>query len=414
VPKEGNVFWNFVYPWPFYTITNKTLDNKTYNDRARWVKLDHDWYAGGRPYRDLEKIDGTPNPIFDRWISHPAYDAYWQALIPYKEEFARISIPVLQTAGYYFGGPGAAVYYLTEHIQYRPDAQHYLIIGPYDHLIAQRGTADAEGNVESIGGYQLDSAAKIDLTELRYRWFDYTLKGGAKPAILGDKINYEVTGANVWKHAPSLAAMATDSARYFLSADLDDSADHAYRLSTAATVGVIPVSVDFTDRRDVDAQIPGGAVQDKGLDSTNGLVFVSSPLAKPTEMSGLFRGHLEFIANKSDFDFQVSLYELSTEGDYFQLAPYWSRASYVQDLTHRSLLGAGQRQSLDFRSMRLMSRQLKAGSRVVAVLSIIKEPGREINYGTGKEVGDESIADAKAPLQITWFGASYLDLPVHR
>jgi len=72
-------------------------------------------------------------------------------------------------------------------------------------------------------------------------------------------------------------------------------------------------------------------------------------------------------------------------------------ASSVQDLTHRQLLVAGQRQSLDFRSIRLMSRQLKAGSRVVAVLSVIKEPGREINYGTGKDVVDESIADATIP-----------------
>jgi putative CocE/NonD family hydrolase len=414
VPMEGNVFWNFVYPWPFYTLTNKTLNNETYNDRARWAKLDHDWYASGRPYRDLDKIDGTPNPIFDRWISHPSYDAYWQGMIPYREEFSRISIPVLETAGYYYGGPGAAVYYLSQHVRYRPDAQHYLIIGPYDHFMAQRGTANAEGDVDSIDGYQLDSVAKIDLTEVRYRWFDYTLKGGAKPAVLGDKINYEVTGANVWKHAPSIAAMAADSARYYLSAERDGSADHAYRLSTAATAGAIPLFVDLADRRDVDAQMPGGGVQDKGLDSANGLVFISEPLATPSEMSGLFSGHLEFTANKSDFDFEVRLFELSSDGDYLQLAPYWSRASYVQDLTHRNLLVAGRRQSLDFRSVRLMSRQLRAGSRVVAVLSIIKEPGREINYGTGKEVTDESSADAQTPLQISWFGGSYLDLPVHR
>lgn len=420
VPKEGNVFWNFVYPWPFYTATNKILNNETYNDRARWAKLDHDWYASGRPYRDLEKIDGTPNPIFDRWISHPAYDAYWQGMIPYKEEFSRISIPVLETAGYYYGGPGAAVYYLSQHVKYRPDAEHYLIIGPYDHFMAQRGTATAEGDVDTISGYKLDTAAKIDLTEVRYRWFDYTLKGGAKPEILADKINYEVTGANLWKHASSLAAMATESARYYLSADSPDPADppksidHAHRLSTTATAGAIPLSVDLADRRDVDAQTPGGGVQDKGLDSANGLVFISRPLATPTEMSGLFSGHLEFSANKSDFDFEVRLFELSADGDYFQLAPYWSRASYVQDLTRRNLPVAGKRHSLDFRSVRLMSRQLKAGSRLVAVLSIVKEPGREINYGTGKDVIDESIADATTPLQISWFGGSYLDLPVHR
>lgn len=414
VPMEGNVFWNFVYPWPFYTVTNQTLNNEIYNDRGRWSKLDHDWYTSGRPYRDLDKIDGTPNPIFDRWISHPTYDVYWQGMIPYKDEFSRISIPVLETAGYYYGGPGAAVYYLSRHVQYRPDAEHYLIIGPYDHFMAQRGTATMEGDVDMISGYTLDAAAKIDLTELRYRWFDYTLKGGAKPVILADRINYEVTGANVWKHAPSIQAMATDSARYYLSADVAGAADHAYRLSSAATAAAIPLSIDLADRRDVDAQTPGGGVQDKALDSTNGLVFISAPLTEPTEMSGLFSGHLEFIANKSDFDLQVSLYELSTEGDYFQLAPYWSRASYVQDLTRRNLLVAGKRQSLDFRSVRLMSRQLKAGSRLVAVLSIVKEPGREVNYGTGKEVVDESIVDAKAPLQIMWFGGSYLDLPVHR
>jgi uncharacterized protein len=414
VPSEGNIVWNFIYPWPFYTTTNKTLNNETYYDSARWSKLNHDWYVSGRPYRDLDKIDGTPNPIFDRWISHPAYDAYWQGMIPYKEEFSRISIPVLQTAGYYYGGPGAAVYYLSQHVQYRPDAEHYLIIGPYDHFMGQRGTATAEGDVDTISGYKLDPAAKIDLTEVRYRWFDYTLKDGTKPAILADKVNYEVTGANVWKHAPSLNAMATESARYFLSADAAGFPDHAYRMSAAATAAAIPLSVDFSDRRDVDAQTLGGEVQDKALDSSNGLVFISEPLGTPTEMSGLFSGHLELIANKSDFDFQISLYELSPEGDYIQLAPYWSRASYVQDLAHRNLLIAGTRQSLDFRSVRLMSRQLKTGSRLVAVLSIVKEPGREINYGTGKDVIDESISDAKTPLQITWFAGSYLDLPVHR
>ena len=418
VPMEGNIVWSFVYPWPFYTTTNKTLNDAMYYDRARWAKLDHDWYVSGRPYRELEKIDGTPNPIFDRWISHPSYDAYWQGMIPYKEEFSRISIPVLQTAGYYYGGPGAAVYYLTQHLKYRPDAEHYLIIGPYDHLMAQRGPAAMD--LDTIAGYTLDAAAKIDFTELRYRWFDYTLKGGAKPAILADKINYEVTGANLWRHAPSLAAMASTSARYYLSADAADAeaagtaAAHAHRLSSAATAAAIPLSVDLSDRRDVDAQTPGGGVQDQGLDSANGLVFMSAPLVTPTEMSGLFSGHLEFIANKSDFDFEVRLFELSADGDYFQLAPFWSRASYVEDLTHRTLLVPGRRQSLDFRSVRLMSRHLKAGSRLVAVLSIVKEPGREVNYGTGKDVVDESIADAKVPLQISWFGASYLDLPVHR
>jgi uncharacterized protein len=411
-PMEGNVFWNFIYPWPFYAANNKTLDNATYNDTARWTKLNHDWYSSGRPYRDLDTIDGTPNPIFDRWISHPAYDAYWQKMIPYKEEFSQISIPVLQTAGYYYGGPGAAVYYLSQHMQYRSDAQHYLLIGPYDHFMAQRGTANAQGDVDTLSGYPLDAAAKIDLVELRFRWFDHVLKGGSMPETLADKINYEVTGANTWKHAPSLAAMANDSRRYYLS---PDPSGGAHRLTAVPQrAASMHQTIDFADRRDVDVQAPGGGVQDRALDSTNGLVFISEPLTKAVELSGLFSGHLEFIANKSDFDFQVALYELTASKDYIQLAPYWSRASYANDLAHRNLLAPGKRLSLDFRSGRLMSRQVALGSRLVAVLSILKEPEREINYGTGKEVIDESLADSKIPLRMTWFASSYLDLPVHQ
>jgi predicted acyl esterase len=131
-------------------------------------------------------------------------------------------------------------------------------------------------------------------------------------------------------------------------------------------------------------------------------------------MSGLFSGRLEFVANKKDFDFTVALYDLTPNGEYFQLAPYWARASYVEDLSRRKLLIPDKRQRLDFRSVRLMSHQLQAGSRVVLVLSVIKEPGRQINYGTGKEVSDEALQDARIPLEIKWSGNSYVELPIAR
>jgi uncharacterized protein len=139
-------------------------------DRARWQKVEATWYSNGRAFRDLDKIDPLPNPIWQRWIAHPGYDAYWQSVIPYKNEFARINIPILNTAGYYYGGPGAAVYYFTQHVQYNRKAEHYLLIGPYDHFEAQRGTRNAAGQqTEIIAGYKRDPVALIDLTELRYQ-----------------------------------------------------------------------------------------------------------------------------------------------------------------------------------------------------------------------------------------------------
>jgi predicted acyl esterase len=388
VPMEGNVFWMFVYPWTFYTTDGKDNDNAVYSDTGRWHRLDRDWYVSGRAFRDHDKIDGTPNPFFDRWLDHPSYDAYWQALIPYRDEFAKVDIPVLQTAGYYFGGPGAALYYFSEHHKYNPRAEHYLVIGPYDHFRAQSGP---DTNV--IANYHLDSAAMVDLRELRYQWFDYLFKGAPKPALLQSAVNYEVMGADVWKHAPTIAAMATGKSRVYLTATTQ--------------------TVDLADRSDVDRVSPGGGIIDTVIDTWNGVETISKPFAKPTEVSGLFSGSLSFIANKKDFDFQIQLYELTPKGEYLQLAPYWSRASYVDDLTQRHLLTPGKRHHIEFTGNRLMSRLCQAGSRIVVVLSIIKSPGQQINYGTGKDVSEETIADGREPLRIQWFGDSFIDVPVN-
>src|SRR5436305_451321 len=220
VPMEGNVFQSFVYYWPFYTTNNKTLDDAPYNDRQRWFCMNSAWYTTGRAYRDLDQIEGTPNPFFDRWLDHPSYDAYWQSMIPYRQEFARIDIPVLTTTGYYDGGQIGALYYFIQHNLFRPGAEHYLLVGPYDHVWGQRGTFGRLGSPQTnLRGYEIDPVAQIDLGELRYQWFDSIFKGSPKPAILKDKVNFEVMGANEWRHAPTLAAMGEQRLRFRLSAE---------------------------------------------------------------------------------------------------------------------------------------------------------------------------------------------------
>jgi uncharacterized protein len=413
VPMEGHVFWNFVYPWPFYTLDKKTNDDATYNDAERWQKLNRNWYLSGRAYRDLDKIDGTPNPTFDQWIAHPDYDAYWQGMIPYQDEFARVTIPVLLTAGYYYGGPGAAVYYFSQLEKFAPQSEHYLLIGPYHHFGAQVGVIGIQGNlIESLAGMPIDPVAEIDVTELRYQWFNYVFKGAPKPALLRDKVNYEVTGADRWKHAPSLAAMGNSSMRFYLGPARPGG---AHRLSPDPSEGVAAeLKVNLADRSDVDRTAAGGGVMDDAVDTHNALEFVSDPLPRAVEMSGLFSGHVDFIANKKDFDFEIDTYELTPQGKYVQLSEYWTRASYINDHTHRKLLEPGKRQQFDFTSVRLMSRQLQQGSCVVVVIRVIKEPGRQINYGTGRDVSDETIQDAAVPLDIRWLGDSTLLLPSSR
>jgi uncharacterized protein len=413
-PMEGNVVWNFVYPWPLYAASNKTLDNAAYNDRARWTRLNREWYTSGRAYHDLEAIDGTPNPVFGEWLGHPDYDAYWQSLIPYAAEFARVNIPVLQTAGYYFGGPGAAQYYFSEHLRYNPKAEHYLVIGPYDHLQGQRGVINALGDTATVlAGYEIDRVARLSIvSDLRYQWFDYVLKGKRKPVLLADRVNYEVVGANVWRHAPSIAAMSDHRLRFYLSAAR---VGDRYLLARTkqAQDSAVSLSVDFHDRSDVDRIAPGGGVSDTVVDSANAIVFVSNSLKTATDVAGLFEGHLDFMTNKRDFDFSVSLFELTPDGRYIQLPPFQSRASYAANLSRRRLFTPGIAQTLDFRSIRLIGHRMRPGSRLVMVLGVIKNAEQEINYGTGGVVAGETIADADTPLHIAWRTTSYIVLPVN-
>ena len=411
MPMEGSVPLSFNFYWPLYVATNHRLNGAAFENMARWNKLFHDWYLSGHAYGDLSSMAHTPNPIWDRWISHPDYDDYWQAMIPYGSEFANIHIPVLATTGYYDGAQLGAIYYFSQ-IDQSPGSDHYLLIGPYTHITGQRGTVDVLGDeIDTLPGYRLDLAAKIDMGELRYQWFDYIFKGAPKPAILQDTVNYEVMGANSWRHAPSIAAMGNGTLHFHLS---NKKSDGEYVLSEAAPPkpGAIEQKINMADRSDADRVPSGGNVLDPAIDTWLSLEFESSPFTKPLEVSGLFSGTLRFITNKKDFDFEIELYELTPDHKYLQLAWYLARASYVADRSHRHLLVPRMPQQLVFKGGRLMSVKFEPGSRLVAVVSAVRVPSAEINYGTGKDVSRETIADAGAPLDIKWSTDSEIDMPV--
>jgi len=351
---------------------------------------------------------GHPDPLFIRWLNHPSYDGFWQKMIPYREQFAKINIPVLTTTGYFATSEPGALYYFTQHTRYSPHADHTLVIGPYEDGVMQRLP------LAVLHGYEVDSAARVDVHELQYQWFDHVLKGGATPPLLKDRINYEVMGANEWRHAPSLEAMAGGALKFYLDATASGGRRRLTR-HKSAKAAFVSQTINFADRTDAGWMPPADLVT-KSPVTHNDIMYVSEPLTQPMEFNGLFTGRLDFTMNKMDMDLNITLYERLAGGDFIRLfnPAYEFRASYARDRVHRHLLKAGERQELTFRSERLTSRQLQAGSRLVMVLGINKRPDREINYGTGTDVSEESIADGKIPLKIRWYNDSYIEIPVRR
>jgi putative CocE/NonD family hydrolase len=408
VPMVGNIFQNSAYRWSSYVTNTKTADEKDYYDDALWRALDEKWYVSGRRYRDIGLLHGKPNPIFIRWLNHPSYDRYWQDLVPYQEEFAHINIPVLTISGYFAGSEPGALFYFLQHHHYNPHADHVLVIGPYDDAVMQRGP------LALLRAYQVDAAALVDLHEMRYQWFDHVLKGGAAPPLATDGINFEVMGANQWRHAASLDAMAKGSLRLYLAAAVSGGG-HRLTPRKSTKLAFVSQRVKLVDRKDA-AWMPSPDLINASLAARNDVTFVGEPFTKPTEFNGLFSGRLDFTVNKLDMDLNIMLYEQLADGTYIRLFSPSNeiRASYAKDRVHRQLLKAGERQQLAFQSERITSRLLQPGSRLVMVLAIAKRPDREINYGTGGDVSEESIADGAIPLKIRWYNDSYIEIPIRR
>ena len=423
-PMENGVHQNFHYAWHHYVSNDKYLDTTSYFNGKRWRDLNMNWYEKGIAYKSMDSLDGLPNPQFRERLLHPTYDAYWQNMMPYKEEFSHINIPVLTTTGYYDGGQTGAFHYLREHNKYNKNAEHYLVIGPYTHFGAQQKPS------ANILGYNIDPVAQIDITALIFEWFDYILKGKVKPALLKDKINYQIMGANTWGHASSLETMANDTLKYYFGNNRSnitfkstyDSGNNGinkhYTLDAilAKKEGYLEQKIDFSDRSNLTWNSSGwSSIIGESITIGQGFSFVSEAVTSDFEFNGSFHGELNVSINKKDFDCTVLLFEQTAEGKFFALTlPYVGRASFVRDVENRLLLTPNVKTKIPFDKVRMTSKKINKGSRIVVVINIIKEPFTEINYGTGKNVSEETIADAKEPLIIKWYNDSYIKIPIKK
>ncbi|MFH6969443.1 CocE/NonD family hydrolase [Flavobacterium sp. FlaQc-28] len=405
LPMENNVFINPNYEWSFYVGNNKYLDTIAGNDRQRFRKMQWKWWETGEAYKKLDSLDGSPNRLFQRWIKHPSFDEYWQKMAPYKNDFAQINIPVLVFDGYYNDSQNSSLYYVRELQKYNPKNPVYVVIGPYDHFGTQ------VGGEKELYDYKVDPVSIINIKKITYQWFDYILKNGEKPEILKDKINYEIMGANEWRSAPSLDKMANGFLKLYLS-DSKRGKFYSLKDKKAAQKKYLYQEVDFADRQVQNNEYYPDPIIRKEIDTANGFVFVSEPLKEPILINGSFFGEIKASINKKDMDVGVTLYEVMPNGEYFHLSYFLGRASYTKDIAKRNLLKPNEIESIPFSNTHLVSKQLSKGSRLLVVINVNKNPFSQLNYGTGKEVSDETIEDTKEPLKVKWYNDSFVKIPI--
>ncbi|MFC6441547.1 CocE/NonD family hydrolase [Bowmanella sp. JS7-9] len=405
LPLENNIVLTSNYEWAWHVTNNDTMDHSVYQGWQASENFKQKFYQSGLAIRDIEQTDGKPNPWFQKWLQHPGFDTYYQAMQPYKSDYARINIPVLSITGYFDGGQISALDYLQQHELFNHNSQHYLLIGPYTH-----GTAQGRP-YEFFSNYQLDPVAlEKDTEELTFAWFDHVLAGAPMPALLKDKINYQLMGANSWVSVPSFTALNQQGQNFYLR---QEQTSGALILATtpAETQQSFTISVDMADRSEQRNLRHYPQILSE-LPDEKGLVFTTDAFEQPMQFAGSVTGYFSLALNKRDVDIGYNLYELTAEGEYFHLINYISRASYAADMATRTLLIPGQKARIPMTNTRMSARLLGKGSKLVMVLNVNKNADAQVNLGSGKPVADESAADAGEPLKISWFSDSLIHLPL--
>ncbi|WP_288441337.1 CocE/NonD family hydrolase [uncultured Chryseobacterium sp.] len=401
-PMENNVFNTYMVRWLEYVSRSRYVDYDD-SDTLKWQSLVNKMYTNGTAFKDLDSLNGNKNVFFQKWVQHPSFDTFWTSKIPYKRDFAKVNIPVLTFTGYYDDDQRGAFYYYNEHYKYNKNADHYLVIGPYDHYGAQ-------GSIKNnLRGYTIDPAANINHNTLSYEWFDYILKGKKKPGFLKGKVNYQVMGTNQWKSAANIDEISNKKLKLFLSRSKLQEVKPALD-NTLQTIS-------FTNRKDTLQNFDRYKIMDMAIDPAvlkDKLVFESDALQDPVEINGSFTGNLKVTINKKDIDVKIILYELTSKGEYIQLSSYLGRASYAKNKEKRQLLVPGKISEIPVNNTYFVSKKIEKGSKLIIVLGVNTSPFEQMNYGTGKDVSLETMADAKEPLEIKWYNDSYVEIPILR
>lgn len=408
LPYENNIALTGNFEWPLYVTNNKTVDNSIYNDWQRTANIVNTLFTSGRPIVEIDKIANKPSPWLRKWLAHPEDGPYYQNMVPHQEEYRRINIPVLSITGYFEGAQISALHYLHEHYKYNDNADHTLLIGPYNHWSAQNKPRTHHSN------YALDPVAlKKDTEEVVFEWFDHVLYGMPKPKLVRNKVNYQVMGANEWRFADSLQVLNQQTLGFYIQRAKPNE-EQIYTLARTPSLQsgqYIEQTIDMTDRTEQRNSAPRTVISNS-IDEQGGIHLETPVFEQDMELTGAISGFFDIAINKRDVDIGFNLYEIAAGGSIFHLNNYRSRVSYADSMSERRLLTPHKKRRVPIVNARFTSKLIKKGSKIALVLNVNKNIDAQVNLGSGKPVNEENISDAGEPLNMKWYLSSQINLPL--
>jgi putative CocE/NonD family hydrolase len=416
-PYNNGVMKPYVLQWIKGVRNGKFDDKAVFRDGKKWDALAVTYLKDGYAFNRLDSLEGHgTDTIFQRWLRHPTYDNYWKQMIPTREEYAKINIPILTITGYFDDDQRGAMYYYDMHSRYgNPEVvkNHYLFIGPFDHGGSQGFP------VSRLDPYDIDSAALESQFKMIMEWYNYTLKGAAKPVLLKDRISVFAMGENKWRYFPSVEKMNRPKRFYLLNNKAG--VENRYMLRQGSKPGNLR-PIDFTyDTRFHSADTLKIFKNDNSVAALDVfmkkdlLLFQTEVFDSSFILNGIIKANLFISSSVPDADLLITWWEEDSSGVRWPISNVHQRLSYDRHSVERRLLQQGKTYSFVLDNSYWMCKQIQAGSRLLMTLSPLTNLRDQKNYGDKKAVSQQTRADRKQ-VSIKIYNNNqyegYIDVPV--
>jgi hypothetical protein len=406
-PSTQNV--GLTYDMQWYTLTSgRAAQDNLFADQKFWRTKFLDAYKKHIPFKSFDSFVGNPSLNFQRILKHPVVDAYYDAMVPTREQFQKITLPILTITAQYDGDELGALSYYRDHLaNASPEARakHFLVIGPWDHAGTRTPT-------DEVAGVKFGPAAVVDLNDLHRQWYDWTMKNGPRPQFLKNQVAYYLlapgnSGANgEWKYANSFETLVANPQSFHLDSKNGD-ANGVFRSASLTEKRANEGSDTFTyDPLDTTRGETVDGIDPKektaGIDQTyalsigkDGLVYHTEPLPKEMPLIGCPAVTLWLSIDTPDVDLSAHLYEIQPDGTSIVLWSDTRRLRYRDSLREAKLVKPGEIVRCDFNPGLFVARRLMKGSRLRLVVSSPNSTQWQKNYCSGGVVAEETAKDAR-------------------
>ena len=419
-PSPNNIGMSYDVQW--LTLTSgHTAQNNLFGDQKFWRTKFLEAYKQHLPFKSLDSFVGNPSTNFQRFLKHPAMDAYYDAMLPSRDQFQKITQPILTITGQYDGDELGALTYYRDHLANaspQTRAKHFLVIGPWDHPGTRTPT-------DEVAGVKFGPGAIVDLNDFHRQWYDWTMKTGPKPAFLKNQVAYYLlapgnTGANgEWKYADNFQTLTANPKSFYLDSKNGD-ANGVFRSgalvpgtqsSHPGIQGGGPAASSGEDRFTYDPldisrgeNVEGIDPKEKtaGIDQTfalsianDGLVYHTDPLPNETPLIGCPAVNLWVSIDTPDVDLECDLYEILPDGTSIALWTDLRRLRYRDSLRQAKLVKPGEIVRCDFNPGLFVARRLMKGSRLRLIVTAVNSISWQKNYCSGGVVAEETAKDAR-------------------